>query len=248
MGRFTEDMGRLRDEIESDRIARHTLIADTREEIAENALAFITSLKSSVAGLQSGFREDFAEMAQSNRATRNAFLEQLGSDVADIRVEAAERQASVREAFAESTAEARTARALASAELREQVSDLQAGFRTAHGAMATEIRAVGQAFVADIVGAVNGLRHETVQMVGDFGRERSEASQAWRSGAPKAPPPQPVSRPKVQAKPTQQKPSQSAPTAKPAETPAEPDRQPGLKTTRLKQTDSGQGSGNEDVV
>jgi hypothetical protein len=227
MGRFTEDMGRLRDEIESDRIARHTLIADTREEISANALAFITDLKESVETLQSKFREDFADMAQSNRADRNAFLAQLGNDVADIRVEAAERQASVREAFAESTAEARAERELASAVLRDQVADLQAGFRSARGEMATEVRAVGQAFVADIIGAVNGLRRETVQMVGDFGRERSEASQAWRSGAPKAPPPPPpVSRPKVQAKPVQKTTSQSEPMAKPADAPAEPDRQP----------------------
>ena len=41
MGRFTEDMGRLRYEIQSDRIARQTLIADTRQEVTDAAHAFM---------------------------------------------------------------------------------------------------------------------------------------------------------------------------------------------------------------
>ncbi|WP_295438076.1 hypothetical protein [uncultured Thiodictyon sp.] len=84
MGRFTEDMGRLRDEIESERMARQTLIADTRQEVTDAAHAFISNLKSSVETLQTNFRETHADMAQAARADRNAFLAQLGGTVADL--------------------------------------------------------------------------------------------------------------------------------------------------------------------
>jgi len=84
MGRFTEDMGRLRDEIESERMARQTLIADTRQEVTDAAQAFISDLKTSVESLQANFREAHADMAEAARADRNAFLAQLGGTVADL--------------------------------------------------------------------------------------------------------------------------------------------------------------------
>lgn len=199
MGRFTEDMGRLRDEIASDRIARHTLIDETREEVSASALAFMTDLKDSVEALQSRFHADFAEMAQSNRADRNAFMTKLGRDVADLRVEAAAQRDAARRAFTESAAEARAERASQGAAMRADVARMQDGFRRARGEMATEVRAAGQAFVSDIVDAVTGLRRETMQLVDDLSRERSSAREAWRGGMPKTPPP--AVRPKVQAKP-----------------------------------------------
>ena len=84
MGRFAEDMGRLRDEIESERIARQTLIADTRQEVSDAAHAFISDLKATVETLQSDFREAHADMAEAARADRNAFIAQLGSSVAEL--------------------------------------------------------------------------------------------------------------------------------------------------------------------
>ncbi|NCC29219.1 MAG: hypothetical protein EOM22_14050 [Gammaproteobacteria bacterium] len=205
MGQFTEDMGRLRDEIASERIARRTLIADTREEISSSALAFMTELKDSVETLQSRFRADFAEMAQSNRADRNAFITHLGTDVANLRVEAAAQRDAGRRAFIESAAAARSERARQGAAMREDVARMQDGFRRARGEMATEVRAAGQAFVSDIVDAVTGLRRETIQLVDDLSHERASAREAWRGGLPKAPPPPaPVARPKAQVKPVQQ--------------------------------------------
>jgi len=184
MGRFTEDMGRLRDEIESDRIARQTLIADTRQEVTEAAQAFISDLKNSVETLQADFREAHADMAESARADRNAFLARLGSAVADIRISAANRQASVREALALSAAEARAEREKSTAVLRDEVADLQDGFRRAHSIMAVEVRTAGQAFVSDIVGAVADIQRQTVALVADYAGERSAGRQAWRGVAP----------------------------------------------------------------
>ncbi|WP_295445204.1 hypothetical protein [uncultured Thiodictyon sp.] len=211
MGRFTEDMGRLRDEIESDRIARQTLIADTRQEVTEAAQAFISDLKNSVETLQADFREAHADMAEGARADRNAFLARLGSAVADIRISAANRQASVREALAQSAAEARTERAQSTAVLRDEVADLQDGFRRAHSVMAVEVRAAGQAFVSDIVGAVADIQRQTVALVNDYAGERSAGRQAWR-GAPAAKPalaPTPV-RAKAPVEPEPAKPAPKA--------------------------------------
>jgi len=233
MGRFTEDMGRLRDEIESDRIARQNLIADTRDEVTAAAHAFMSDLRSSVDALQTSFREAHADMAEAARADRNAFLARLGGAVADIRAEAADRQAAVRDALAESAAEARTERATDLTRMRGDVARMQDGFRRARGEMALEVKAAGQSFVAGIVGAVGDLQRQTMAMVGDFSSERGAARMAWRGEAPKAkakpaapppPPPPAAARAKPQAKPhpkAQAKPAEPAPAPKPAEKPAE---------------------------
>lgn len=84
MGRFADDMGRLRDDIEAQRAARQSLIADTRQEITDAARAFISDLKTGVQSLQTEFREAHADMAATARADRNAFLTQLGHAVADL--------------------------------------------------------------------------------------------------------------------------------------------------------------------
>jgi len=84
MGRFADDMGRLRDDIDAQRAARQTLIADTRQEVTDAARAFISDLKTGVQSLQTEFREAHADMAATARADRNAFLTQLGHAVADL--------------------------------------------------------------------------------------------------------------------------------------------------------------------
>jgi hypothetical protein len=225
MGRFTEDMGRLRDEIQSERIARQTLIADTRQEVSDAAHAFISDLKHSVETLQTNFRDEHADMAEAARADRNAFLARLGGAVADIRVAAASRQAAVRDLLAETAAESRAEREQATAALRDEVAQLQDGFRNARGVMAMEVRAAGQSFVSDIVGAVADIQHQTQQLVSDFAGERGAARQAWRGEAARPAAPPPAASPKVQAKPApkaQHKASaHKEPPPKPAEKPME---------------------------
>ena len=225
MGRFTEDMGRLRDEIESERIARQTLIADTRQEVTEAAHAFISDLKNTVGTLQADFRAEHADMAESARSDRNAFLARLGGAVADIRVAAAERQASVREALAESAAQARDERAQSNAQLRDEVAALQDGFKHARGVMAMEVRAAGQSFVSGIVGAVADIQRDTMQLVGDFADERGAGRAAWRGAASKAAAP-------ARAKPQQAAPEAAKPAAaKPRHKAAEPAEKPAEKPT-----------------
>jgi len=224
MGRFTEDMGRLRDEIESERIARHNMINDTRQEVAEAAHAFITDLKHTVGTLQSDFREAHADMSEAARADRNAFLARLGGAVADIRVAAASRQASVREALAESAAEARAERAQSTAVLRDEVAALQDGFKQARSVMAMDVRAAGQSFVSGIIGAVADIQHQTAQLVGDFAGERAAGRAAWR-GAPKPVAPAPA-RAKPQAEPEAAKPAMPKAKHKAAAVPAEPVAKP----------------------
>ena len=77
MWSLTDDMGRLRDEIARERIARQTLINDNRQEVADAAHAFMRDLKVSV---------------ETMRVDRIAFLARLSCAVADSRVEAAELQ------------------------------------------------------------------------------------------------------------------------------------------------------------
>jgi len=193
MARFTEDMGRLHDEIVTGRIDRNTLIADTRQSISE--------LKDSVESLQSNFREAHADMAEAGRANRGAFIGRLGSAVADIRVASASRQASFREDLAESAAGSRAERAQATEALRDEVAQLQDTFRNARSVMGMEVRAAGQSFVSNIVGAVADLQRQTVQLVGEFAGERSAGRQAWQGATsrPAAASPASAAHPKVQA-------------------------------------------------
>ncbi|HYN79691.1 MAG TPA: hypothetical protein VES73_18065 [Lamprocystis sp. (in: g-proteobacteria)] len=201
MGRFTEDMGRLRDEITADRLARHTLIDDTRQEVTDAAHAFMRDLKDSVETLQVNFREAHADMAETTRADRNAFLARLGGAVADIRVNAANRQAAVREEFVQTVAASRAQREQATAAIRDDVSQLMDGFQNARGVMSMEVRAAGQSFVSGIVDTVAGLQRQTQQLVGEFAGERSAARQAWRGQASAPAAPAPAVSHKVQAKP-----------------------------------------------
>ena len=55
----------------------------------------------------------------------------------------------------------------------------------AHGVMAAEVRAAGQAFVADIVGAVANIKRQADALVDEFADERHAGAQAWRAGAAK---------------------------------------------------------------
>ena len=190
MGRFAEDMGRLREEIASERVARQTLIADTREAVTEAAHAFMGELKSSVETLQSEFRAAHVDMAASERRARNADLARLGGAVADIRAEAGERQAAVRADLLEANAAARCERAQTLQHRRGAVAQLLEGFRQAHSAMAVAERGAGRSFVAGIVAAVDDLQRQTVQTVAAFAVERARARTAWRGvPTPVAPPP-----------------------------------------------------------
>ncbi|WP_295391691.1 hypothetical protein [uncultured Thiodictyon sp.] len=118
MWSLTEDMGRLRDEIARERIARQTLINDNRQEVADAAHAFMRDLKVSV---------------ETMRVDRMAFLARVSCAVADSRVEAADLQAKRKQEVAHLLDDFQRARGVMAIEIRAAdqsfVSDIA---RTAH--------------------------------------------------------------------------------------------------------------------
>lgn len=221
MGRFTEDMGRLRDQIDSDRAQRHTFIADNREAITDAAMAFMADLRTNVETFRTTFRAAHTDMANAAQADRNAFLGRLGSAVADLRSAAAERQAEVRQAFAETTAVARNQREEVTGERRMAVVDMTMGFRDDRARMAAQVQANNQSFVAGVVGAVADIQRQTMDLVNAFGDERASARAAWqRSSSPRATPTAPAA-----ARPTQQKPAQDKAALKSKTAKANPPRE-----------------------
>ncbi|WP_295456146.1 hypothetical protein [uncultured Thiodictyon sp.] len=118
MGSLAEDMERLRDEIARERIARHTLINDNRQEVADAAHAFMRDLKVSV---------------ETMRVDRMAFLARLSGDVADIRVDVSRRHAKRKQEVAHLLDDLQRARGVMAIEVRAAdqafVSDI---VRTAH--------------------------------------------------------------------------------------------------------------------
>lgn len=197
MGRFTEDMGRLRDQIENDRSQRHTFIADNRQEITDAALAFMSQLRTNVADFRDNFRAAHADMAANAQVDRNAFLSRLGSAVADIRMVAADQQAAFRHAFEDSSAVARQERGEVASARRNAVVELTDNFRDDRVRMSAEVRAMTNSAVADVVGAVADIQRQTMNLVSSFTDERGSAARAWRAGPapkPSAPPPQAAQR------------------------------------------------------
>jgi len=69
MGPLTNDMTRLRDDIDA---------------LHNNRETFITDLMHNVAAMQSGFRNDHAEMARKGQDDREAFVSNLRSNVVEM--------------------------------------------------------------------------------------------------------------------------------------------------------------------
>ncbi|WP_295448793.1 hypothetical protein [uncultured Thiodictyon sp.] len=118
MWSLTEDMGRLRDEIARERIARQTLINDNRQEVTDAAHAFMREFKVSV---------------ETMRVDRIAFLTRLSGAVADMRVDMSKRQAKRKQEVAHLLDDFQRARGVMAIEVRAAdqafVSDIA---RTAH--------------------------------------------------------------------------------------------------------------------
>lgn len=76
MGTLTDDMTRLRGEINAMREGRHAMQRELAQDIA--------TLKRDVADSQAAFRKAFAGMSKSSRKKRAAFVSDLSHQVANL--------------------------------------------------------------------------------------------------------------------------------------------------------------------
>jgi len=127
MGPLTNDMARLRDDIDTLHNSREAFINDLKHDVAEtqsnfrNARAemarklvgdlttFVSGLKADVSDMQEGFRNDHAEMARKLIDDLRTFASDLNKNVASLRQKfAADIQGSHRAWFGQSPAERTT--------------------------------------------------------------------------------------------------------------------------------------------
>ncbi len=145
MGILTDDMARLRNEIEALRQGRKTLL----KEMVRGA----KGLKGAVAKMQAGFRQAHARMAKESRANRQRFLQELNTGVASM-------QTGFRQAHAQMARETKGARLAFLSDLKTTVFMMQTGFHQSRMHMAKRGRASRRQFVAHLEELVGGLRQE----------------------------------------------------------------------------------------
>jgi hypothetical protein len=145
MGILTDDMARLRNEIEALRQGRKTLL----KEMVRGAKA----MKSAVAKMQAGFRQSQGRMSRETRANRLRFLHDLNTGVARM-------QTGFRQAHAQMAHETKGERLAFLSNLKTAVFMMQTGFHQARMHQAKRGRAGRRQFVSRLQEVVGGLRQE----------------------------------------------------------------------------------------
>jgi predicted flap endonuclease-1-like 5' DNA nuclease len=149
MGRFTDDMTRLRGETDALRNVRQGFIIDLKRGIED--------LKEEVVGMQSGFRNDHSGMAENLRRGLGTFMSDLQTSVngmtADFRSDRenmAKTTKSEREEFIVDIKET-------VASLCDETETMMTGFRNDHSGMAENLRQGLGTFMSDLQTSVNGM-------------------------------------------------------------------------------------------
>lgn len=173
MGQLTNDMARLRGEIDNLHDMRNAFVsnlqhdvfemkadfrgahAEMTKELRDDLMTFVTDLENSVGDMMDGIRDAHAEMASTLRETLDANE--------DTRMQ--EAQASRTERMAQITERVR------------HIGEKLADFRSAHTEMARRGKAERRTFVAGLKETVAGLRHE-------FSDDLAGARESWLGLSP----------------------------------------------------------------
>ncbi|MFH2218410.1 MAG: helix-hairpin-helix domain-containing protein [Pseudomonadota bacterium] len=158
MGRLTDDMTRLRGEVDALRNMRG---------------AFIDDLKADVTDMQSGFRNNHAEMARGLRGDLVTFVSGLENSVAEMK-------AGFNEDHAEMARNLKDALGTFVSGLKGDVSAMKAGFNEDHAEMARNLRDALGTFVSGLKDTVGGMRKEVADDI-------AGARQAWSGPLPAEP-------------------------------------------------------------
>ena len=156
MGPLTNDMTRLRDEIDA--------LHNTRE-------AFINDLKHDVTEMQSGFRNAHAEMASETKNDLFAFTSNLKANVSKMKQ-------GFRNDHAEMARKLMNDLGTFVSGLEADVSDMKQGFRNDHAEMARKLMNDLGTFVSNLNETVANLRQE-------FEADIQGAHRAWFGQAPR---------------------------------------------------------------
>lgn len=170
MGRLINDMTRLRGDTDALRHMRQGFIIDLKENVED--------LKAEVAAMQTGFRNDRAEMAGKLHAGLDEFMSDLKTKVGGMttgfysdRVEMARETKVAREQLV-------TDIQTAVSNMRNEAEAMMSGFRNDHADMAGKLRAELDEFISDLKTVVDdmiaGFCSNRAEMAGESKTSRQE--------------------------------------------------------------------------
>jgi predicted flap endonuclease-1-like 5' DNA nuclease len=168
MGLLTDDMTRLRDDIDALHNSRETFINDLMHNVSRET--FINDLMHNVAEMQSDFRNGHAEMARKGQDDREAFVSDLRSNVAEM-------QSNFRNGHAEMARKLIDDLRTFVSGLKADVSDMKQGFRNGHAEMARKLIDYLRTFASNLNKTVANLRQE-------FAADIQGAHRAWFGQSP----------------------------------------------------------------
>lgn len=166
MGLLTDDMARLRGEV--------NFLRDERMILAKSIKEDTQNRKDATMAMREQFRNAHLTMAESSKRDRMAWFSGLKSNIVSLKEGFYRDFAAVRHTLAEMAANTQKTNADFVTSMKSDVSQLREGFRLAHTTMADKSQADRMAFLA-------GLKADVSKMQEGFSKNRQEVARAGRS-------------------------------------------------------------------
>ncbi|MDP2644997.1 MAG: hypothetical protein Q8P24_08665 [Desulfobacterales bacterium] len=166
MGRLTEEMTNLRDEIDVLRNGRVEFIAGLKHGMFE--------LKSEVADMQQGFRKDHTRMAGNMQDNLNAFLAETEAYVSNLKNDVADMQDNFRSDHADMADKLKDDLNVFASGITSSVADLMDLFRDDRAEMAGNMKDNLNACMAETEAYVSNLKNDVADMQDNFRGDHAE--------------------------------------------------------------------------
>lgn len=206
MGRLTDDMTRLRGELDALSRGRAAFIHGLRQDVDDmkddvinmragfrndldkmateltgNLGAFTSRLKDNVSDMQATFRHDRSEMAETTRADLAAFASDIKAFVAELADQVGRMRAGFRSDLNGMSAEMKDKLGAFSTRLKTNVADMQETFRHDRSEMAEKTKADLAACISDIKEFVAELADQVGQMRAGFRDDQAERAKKGKT-------------------------------------------------------------------
>jgi predicted flap endonuclease-1-like 5' DNA nuclease/gas vesicle protein len=166
MGRLSEDMTNLRDEIDALRNGRVEFIAGLKHGMSE--------LKSDVAGMQQGFRKDHSRMAGNMKDNLKAFTAETKAYVSNLKNDVTDMQDHFRSDHADMARKLKDDLNGFASGITSSVTDLMDLFRSNHADMAGNMKDYLKAFMAETEAYVSNLKNDVTDMQDHFRSDHAD--------------------------------------------------------------------------
>ncbi|MFH1156627.1 MAG: helix-hairpin-helix domain-containing protein [Pseudomonadota bacterium] len=176
MGRFTEDMTNLRDEIDSLRNGREEFIANLKHGMSE--------LKSNVADMQRGFRKDHTRMAGTMKDNLKTFVAETETYVSNLKQEVSDMQDDFRGDHADMTHKLKEKLQTFTGSMKSTVSDLGKQFREEHAASTGKDKAERHLFLLNVKQSIDTLKLQSADFIQGISDDIAGARGVWSQIAP----------------------------------------------------------------